>query len=74
VVVGSVGVSIVGVSLLEPLVSVPAAATPAKTRIALMMIAAFVNIVHSFRVGRSSCASSVSEGVSSAGYAKARLW
>jgi hypothetical protein len=37
--------SIVGVSLLEPLVSVSAAATPAKTRIALMMIAAFVKFV-----------------------------
>jgi hypothetical protein len=33
------------VSPLPPLESVPAAATPAKTRIALMMIAAFVKFV-----------------------------
>jgi hypothetical protein len=45
VVVGSVGVEIVG-ELLPPLLeSVPAAAIPAKTRIALMMMAAFVMVV-----------------------------
>ena len=44
VVLARLGVSSVGVSLLPPLTpgSEPAAATPAKTRIALMMIAAFV--------------------------------
>jgi hypothetical protein len=52
VAVPSVGVSSVGVSL--PLFkpgSELAAATPAITRIALMMIAAFVMSSHSFRVG-----------------------
>jgi hypothetical protein len=70
-VVGSVGVEIVG-ELLPPLLeSVPAAAIPAKTRIALMMMAAFV--MSSLLPSASSLSDpSVPDDAPRPGYAKAK--
>jgi hypothetical protein len=74
VVVPSVGVSSVGESL--PLPPRPgselAAATPANTRIALMMIAAFVIVVSLLPSEVEFSSVRVAEGSPSAGYAKAK--